>query len=158
MIKLEWKLIEDEQPTCRLTNLADHFHDSEHARAIFRVSVHAPLTRACCRHGMMNRSLYLFFRSYDSAPWRTESRGSSGSINKVDLSTPSKRVQLFERNHLDVTIKFTVVIIRPSDFFAHIHSRDPYKKLSHIENGMEGEGGGQLSKTHGNIRISVSTE
>lgn len=149
MIKLRWKLTEDE-PTCRLANLADHFYDSKHARATFRVSVHTPLARACCRHGMMNRPLYLFFRSYDSAPWRTESRGSSGSINKVDLSTPSKHVQLPERNHLDVTIKFTVVIVRPSDFFAHTHSRNPSRSYVTLKTAW-----GQPSKTHGNICMNV---
>lgn len=68
------------------------------------------ITQACCRHEMINRPLYLFFGSYDSASWRTEFCGGS-SINKVDLSAPSKGVQLAGRNHLDVTIKFATDVI-----------------------------------------------
>lgn len=97
----------------------------------------------------MNRSLYLFFRSYDSAPWRTESRGSSGSINKVDLSTPSKGVQLPERNHLDATIKFAAVIVR-RQISSPIHVREILGEVSHAENGV-----GQLSKTHEDVCMNV---
>lgn len=69
----------------------------------------------------------------------------------MDLSTPSKRVQLLERNHLDVTIKFATVISSAVRFFHSYTSRGPHR--SQAENGV-----GQLSKTYENVCMSVLSQ